>query len=605
MTFDELKTKASSLPMEPGVYIMYDENKTVIYVGKAKKLRNRVSQYFLDSASHSPKTRMMVSKIHFFDVIVASSEFEALVLECAQIKRHMPKYNILLKDDKGYPYIRLDLKSSYPCMTVASRLENDGACYFGPFGSRGITQKLIDTLNETLELPNCGKKFPRDIGKGRPCLNYHMSRCAGWCQGKMDKQEYDSRIEQLRQLLSGNFREVLEVLRKKMMDASEQLKFELAAGLRDRIKAIEGLKQKQYVVSGGKSHMDAIGFAKTHSRACFAVLHFNQGELVDKEYEILMPEDETNAISSLVKQYYLSRGNSPATVFLPIQMEDSELFSQMLFERYGKKTIFKVPQRGNNLRLIELANKNAEEEAQRVTGKDERHSAVLDLLGKMLAIQKPKRIESFDISNISGSDNVAAMVVFEDAVPKKADYRRFKIDIDGVQDDYESMRQTLSRRLSDYLDRKTGFDCLPDLWLIDGGLTHAQVANNVLSLFCINIPVFGMVKDDRHRTRALISIDGKEIRIDNQPAIFSLIGNIQEETHRFAISYHRKLRSRRLRASELDNIEGIGPKRKEILLKRFSSVKAVRQASLSELEHLFPKNVAWSIYSHFHEIEEE
>lgn len=605
MTFDELKMKASSLPMEPGVYIMYDVSKTVIYVGKAKKLRNRVSQYFLDSSSHSPKTKMMVSKIYSFDVIVASNEFEALVLECAQIKRYMPKYNILLKDDKGYPYIRLDLKSPYPKMSVVSQTHNDSASYFGPFGSRGVTQKLIDTLNEILGLPNCNKKFPKDFGKGRPCLNYHLARCDGWCLGKLDQTDYNDRVEQLRQLLSGNYRDVLDKLRNQMIEASDGLKFELAAALRDRIKAIEGLKQKQHVVSGGAYDFDAIGYAQTQTKACFAVLHFSQGELVDKEYEILAPEEASVAVSSLVKQYYLSRGNTPRTVLLPFIMDDGDLFEQMLYEKYGKKTHLKAPQRGDNLRFVELANKNAIEEAERITGKEERHSAVLDLLGKMLGISKPKRIESFDISNISGTDNVAAMVVFENGAPKKSDFRRFKIELNGTADDYQSMREALTRRVSDYIEGKCGFEKKPDLWLIDGGLAHAHAAKSVLELFQIQIPVFGMVKDDRHRTRALVSLEGKEIRIDNQPAIFSLIGNIQEHTHDFAITYHRKLRSKRLKVSELDRIQGVGPKRKELLLKRFLSVKAIQQASLSELEHLLPKDVALSIYSHFHNTEGE
>lgn len=605
MTFDELKNKAASLPMEPGVYIMYDETGTVIYVGKAKKLKNRVSQYFLDSSSHTPKTRMMVSKIHSFDVIVTSGEFEALVLECAQIKRYQPRYNILLKDDKGYPYIRLDIKAEYPRMSIAARVAEDGAAYFGPFGSRGITQKLIDTLNHILGLPDCSKVFPKCIGQGRPCLNYHISRCAGWCQGRLTQQEYASRTEQLRQLLSGNYREVIASLQSQMLAASEQLNFELAADIRDRMKAVEGLKQKQHVVANAGYDVDAIGFAQTPVKACFAVLHFSQGELVDKEYEILTPDDESTAVSSLVKQYYLSRGIAPRKVLLPFSVDDSELFSQMLFERYGKRTTFVVPQRGDNVRLVELANKNAAEEVERITGKEERHSAVVELLGKMLGIEKPRRIESFDISNISGSDNVSAMVVFEDAMPLKNAYRRFKIDLNGMQDDYQSMRETLTRRLTEYINGRDGFSKLPDLWLIDGGMSHAQVAESVLKMFQLNIPVFGMVKDDRHRTRALIRADGMEIGIDTQPSVFAFIGNIQEETHRFAISYHRKLRSKRLNKSELDQIQGVGPSRKEQLLKRFSSVKAIREASLQELEHFLPKNVAWSIYTHFHNTDKE
>ena len=603
MTFEELKNKASSLPLQPGVYIMRDAENRVIYVGKAKKLRNRVSQYFLDTVSHSPKTRMMVSKIHHFDVIIASNEFEALVLECAQIKRYMPKYNILLKDDKGYPYIRLDMKQPYPKLELANKLNDDSATYYGPFGSRGVTQNLIEAINQTLKLPTCSKQFPRDVGKGRPCLNYHMNQCAGWCQKKDGAEDYRETIEQARQLLMGNYKQVSEHIRSQMQEAAENWNFELAASLRDRIGAIEKLSQKQFVTAGQTSDVDAIGYGQTESKACFAVLHFSSGELVDKEYELLSAEDGETAVSSLLKQYYLSRGFAPKTILLPFDVPDRQLFAELLQQKYGKKTEIKVPQRGDNLRLVDLSCRNAQEEAERITNKEDRSKAVLSMLEKMLSVPSVRRMESYDISNISGTDNVASMVVFQDGKPYKSDYKRFKIDLDGMQNDYGSMRQVLMRRFSDYCAQKKGFETKPDLLLIDGGSSHAQVAEDVLSFYNLQIPVFGMVKDDRHRTRALITADGREIRIDNQQAIFALIGSIQEETHRFAISYHRKLRSKRLRYSELDQIDGIGPKRKQDLLKHFSSISAIKMASLKELEHYLPKNAAAAVYAYFHQSE--
>lgn len=603
MTLDELKSKASSLPLEPGVYIMRDRDGNVIYVGKAKKLKNRVSQYFQDTVSHSPKTKLMVSKVSNFDVIVASSEFEALVLECAQIKRYMPKYNILLKDDKGYPYVRLNMKEEYPRITMVSKPSNDGASYYGPYGSRGITQNLVDALLRSMKLPTCSKKFPQDLMRGRTCLNYHMGQCTGWCQNKNPKEEYRARYEQVRQLLNGNFKEVTDAIRSEMLAAAESLNFELAAILRDQLNAIQSLNKKQYVIASGRSDVDAIGYGATETKACFAVLHFSNGELVDKEYEIIPAEEPEMIVSSLVKQYYLNRGFAPKMILLPFAIDDSGLYEELLLQQYGHKTTLKVPQRGDNVRLIKLACKNAQEEAQRISDKEERGTAVLNQLGKMLDIVQPGRIESYDISNISGTDNVASMVVFHDGKPCKGDYKRFKVDLNGMQDDYESMRQVLTRRFRDYMESKAGFEIKPDLLLIDGGSKHATVAVQVLNDFALQIPVFGMVKDDRHRTRALITADGRQIRIDNNPSIFSLIGRIQEETHRFAITYHRKLRSKRLRYSELDRIPGIGPKRKQDLIKRFPSISAIRSATLAELEHVLPAGTALAVYSYFNKSE--
>ena len=606
MTFEELKDKALSLPYAPGVYIMRNIDDKVIYVGKAKKLKNRVSQYFQDTASHSPKTRIMVSHIHHFDVIVAASEFEALVLECSLIKRYSPKYNILLKDDKGYPYLRLNMKEIYPKITLVSRIAEDGAEYFGPYGARAVTHDVMEAINQTLKLPTCSRQFPRDIGKDRPCLNYHMNQCAGWCQESMSCVEYRLRMEQARQLLLGNYKQVASEIKEQMLSAAENLDFELAANLRDRLKAVETLGTKQLVTAGTLADTDVIGYAQTETKACFTVLHFSGGNLLDKDYEILsVPDDKTEAVSSLLKQYYLSRGLTPERLLLPFEIEDGELFAELLLQRFGRKPKLHIPQRGDNLRLIELANTNAREEAERVTDKEERVNATLVLLGKMLSIDPPKRIESYDISNISGTDIVASMVVFQDGKPKKSEYKKFKLEGLENQDDYASMHQILKRRFTRYQAADKDFDTAPDLLLIDGGINHAGVAVSALQELGLEFPVFGMVKDDRHRTRALVTPQGQEIRIDNNQAIFSLIGNIQEETHRFAITYHRQLRSKRLRYSELDNIAGIGPKRKQELLKQFKSLTAIGGASLQELERILPKDAAAAVYHHFHKNEEE
>lgn len=602
MTFEELKDKAHALPLAPGVYLMQDKTGKIIYVGKAKKLRNRVSQYFQDSASHTPKTRRMVSQIDHFDTIVAASEFEALVLECSLIKRHMPKYNILLKDDKGYPYLRIDRRQDYPVLTMVGRVTEDGAEYFGPFGGRYVTQRVIDTLRTTLKLPGCGKKFPADLGKDRVCLNYHMNNCDGWCQKMGGQPEYRSRIDQAVQLLQGNYQSVAQTIRQQMLDASDAMEFERAAALRDRLQAIEALGQKQLVTAGRMADTDVIGYAKTEAKACFVVLHYIGGNLVDKEYEIVaLEEDEQEAVSALVKQFYLARGAAPKNIFLPFPMEDAELFSQLLFEQLGRRVKLRVPQRGDNRLLLELAHKNALEEAQRLTTKAEKLNGTLKLLQSMLALpQLPNRLESYDISNIAGTDIVASMVVFENGKPKKSDYKRFRIEGLDDQNDYASMRQVLHRRFAHFQAGDKGFEQPPDALLIDGGQIHADAVREELDQMGLQFPIFGMVKDNRHRTRALVTPDGREISISTVPAVFALIGTIQEETHRFAITYHKTLRSRRLKASVLDEIPGIGDTRKQALLRRFKSVKAISQADFDTLRSVLPQNAAQAVFDYFH-----
>lgn len=601
MNLSELKDAARRLPESPGVYIMFDNNDDVIYVGKAKKLKNRVSQYFQDSASHTAKTRKMVSHIDHFEVIIAATEFEALVLECSLIKQHMPKYNILLKDDKGYPYIRLTVKEEYPEISVVSKPSKDGSEYFGPYGSRGITNHAVEVIREALRLPDCKRKFPRDIGKQRPCLNYHIKRCEGWCTGNPDATEYRNTIDRVRQILSGNFTGVMNELQQKMTDASESLNFELAAYLRDQIHAVSALKQKQFVTANASIDMDAIAYVQTDVRACFVVLHFSSGNLVDKEFELFtLNEEPARAVSAILKQYYDHCGFKPKVILLPFDIEDRVLIAEYLSDQFSKKVTLSIPVRGERKKLVSLAEKNAYDEIQRITTKEERRNATLTTLSEMLGIDSAARIEAYDISNISGTDVVASMVVFQDGAPKKSAYRSFKIKNMPNQDDYASMHQVITRRFQHYINQDAGFESIPDLLLIDGGVGHAVTALRALQELGVDVPVFGMVKDDRHRTRALVTPEGKEIGISNRQNIFTLIGNIQEEVHRFAISYHRKLRSKRLSYSELDAIKGVGAKRKQELLKAFKSLTAIRSATLEELIRVVPKNVATSVYQFYH-----
>ena len=610
MTFDELKEKAHALPLKPGVYIMQDKKNTVIYVGKAKALKNRVSQYFANLAAHTEKTRAMVSQIDHFDVIVADSEFEALVLENSLIKRHQPRYNILLKDDKGYPYIRLTVKEEYPKFSLANKVAEDGARYFGPYGSRGNTQNIIDALRIALKLPSCNRKFPRDIGKERPCLNYHMGQCDGYCRPDMDQSRYRETIDQAVRLLEGKFQEVGDELKAEMEQAAEELRFEKAAELRDRYKAIELLGKRQKVVAGSLADTDVVGFYKGEAtRSCFVVLHFVEGELAAKDWDLIdtpMEEDTADILSALVRQYYGGRGNLPRQILLPCELEDEVPLTRMFSEAAGRKVELVTPQRGAKMDLIRLANTNAVEEVERWTTREERQNKLLELLGTMLGLEgPPRRMESYDISNQGADDIVASMVVYVNGKPLKRDYRRFKLrNMDGP-DDYASMDQVLRRRFQRYLDGDEKFSDKPDLLLIDGGETHAKVAVGVLQDLGLTIPVFGMVKDDRHRTRALVTPDGREIGIQGNQAIFSLIGQIQEETHRFAIEFHRQQQNQRMKGSVLDGIPGVGEKRRADLLKHFRSVKKIREATQAQLAEVVPKNTAQAVYDYFHPKGEE
>lgn len=594
-----LLEKANKLPLKPGVYIMLDKQGQVIYVGKAKKLKNRVTSYF--RGSHLPKVEAMIKKVSDFNVIVVNSEFESLILENSLIKQHQPHYNILLKDDKGYPFIRLDKKAPYPHFSIVNTAKKDGASYFGPFGGRGTTREIIEAASKAVGLATCSKHFPRDMGKDRPCLNYHMGNCRGWCRGLLSQEEYRLAVEQVCLILSGKTDELLRQLNENMLEASEKLQFEVAAQLRDRIRAIENVSNKQRVIATAFSDTDAIGF-KRGAKSCFVVLHFNDGSLTGKDYELVPEplESDAEAISAYMSQYYASRGILPKTILLREQPEDAQAMQELFSQNAGRKVSIEVPQRGERLKLVERAEMNAAEEILRATTVQQRRTNTLTWLQKSLELPEyPERIEAFDISNLGDTGIVAAMTVHKDAKPYKKDYRKFRIKDLEIRDDYASMHQAVSRRFSHLKNGDKGFENIPQLLLIDGGATHAAVAEKALGELGISVPVFGMVKDDRHRTRALITSQGHEICITANPAAFALIGNIQEETHRFAIEYQRSLRNESF-GSELNSIPGIGETRKNELLRHFKTLKAIKNASIDELSSVLPKNAAKAVYEYYH-----
>ena len=605
LTKDELRAKANDLPLLPGVYLMMDKTGKVIYVGKAKKLKNRVSQYFQESTSHTLKTRQMVSQVDHFDTIFVSSEFEALVLENSLIKRHMPRYNILLKDDKGYPFVRLS-RGRYPKFTLVNRPTNDGARYFGPFGGRYETRQALDAVCQALRLPTCRRQFPRDIGAERPCLNFHMGRCDGFCRPDIPEAEYDRRMEQACQLLEGRSKQLLRDMTAEMEVEAEALRFEQAAQLRDRIQAIGALGKKQTVIAGLCADTDVWGVFRGAGKSGYAVLHMENGNLVGRETELLTsPMEETAAelLAAITAQYYLPRAILPHEILLCVDTGDCEELSEALTQRAGRKVWVHVPQRGEKSTLADMAIRNAQEEVQRATTVEEKTAYTLEVLQKMLHLaQPPKRMESFDISNTGSSDIVASMVVYQGTKPLKSAYRRFQIKelTSGRPDDYASMREVLRRRLQRAADGDEKFLPLPDVFLIDGGVTHADAVREVAEQFGCTVPIFGMVKDDRHRTRALVTPEGREIGIVNNQAVFSLIGQIQEETHRFAITYHHQHHTKSAIRSVLDGIPGLGPKRQAELRKTFGTVRAIREADEEALAAVLPKNVAHEVWVRLH-----
>lgn len=599
-----LRKKAMSLPLLPGVYIMKNADGEIIYIGKAKALKNRVSQYFGSQNRHPIKVRKMVENVDHFDYIVTGSEFEALVLECSLIKQHSPKYNILLKDDKGYSYIRIS-EGEYRKISAVFNKKDDGSEYIGPYLSSYSVRQSVDAANKIFKLPQCNKVFPRDFGKSRPCLNYYISQCCGLCTGKIKKSDYDEAVDGAIAFLKGDSRDIIADLRVKMEKAAEELDFEQAAKLRDRINSIERIKEKQKVVYKSVEEQDVFATADIDGSVCLAVLRFSNGRLFDSEHFFFDdPGDKEGMRSDFITSYYSMRDNIPKRVTVDGEVADRELLEQWLSEKKGKKVTVFVPARGEQLEIVNMCRKNAEEKLAIKKGRTGREIAVLDELKDLLGLKKtPEYIESYDISHTAGQDSVAGMIVFKGGKPYRKAYKRFSIKSFDGNDDYRAMNEVLTRRFSEYeksKDSTEGFGKLPDLILLDGGVGQVHAVEPVLREFGLKIPLFGMVKDNRHRTRA-ISGDGGEIAINSKRQVFTLVSEIQNEVHRFSVAYHHQKHAKRGLSLSLTEIEGVGEKRASALLKYFKTITAIKNAEVDELSKApgITSAVAQNIYDYY------
>ena len=599
-----LRKKAMSLPLLPGVYIMKNADGEIIYIGKAKALKNRVSQYFGSQNRHPVKVRKMVENVDRFDYIVTGSEFEALVLECSLIKQHSPKYNILLKDDKGYSYIRIS-EGEYRKISAVLNKKDDGSEYIGPYLSSYSVRQSVDAANKIFKLPQCNKVFPRDFGKSRPCLNYYISQCCGLCTGKIKKSDYDEAVDGAIAFLKGDSRDIIADLRVKMEKAAEELDFEQAAKLRDRINSIERIKEKQKVVYKSVEEQDVFATADIDGSVCLAVLRFSNGRLFDSEHFFFDdPGDKKGMRSDFITSYYSMRDNIPKRVTVDGEVADRELLEQWLSEKKGKKVTVFVPARGEQLEIVNMCRKNAEEKLAIKKGRTGREIAVLDELKDLLGLKKtPEYIESYDISHTAGQDSVAGMIVFKGGKPFRKAYKRFSIKSFDGNDDYRAMNEVLTRRFSEYeksKDSTEGFGKLPDLILLDGGVGQVHAVEPVLREFGLKIPLFGMVKDNRHRTRA-ISGDGGEIAINSKRQVFTLVSEIQNEVHRFSVAYHHQKHAKRGLSLSLTEIEGVGEKRASALLKYFKTMTAIKNAEVDELSKApgITSAVAQNIYDYY------
>ena len=606
MTEKELRKKAMALPLQPGVYIMKNKDKKIIYIGKAKKLKNRVLSYFGSHAGHSLKVIRMVENVDDFDYILVDTEFEALVLECSLIKQHMPKYNILLKDDKGYNYIKIT-KGDFPRISECKRIDDDGAEYIGPYISGFSVKQAVEETLKIFKLPRCSKSFPRDYGKSRPCLNGFMGICCSPCAGKITQQEYAKTVADAVAFLKGGSKASVRDMTVKMNELSEEMKFEEAAKLRDRIRAIKNLEERQKVVSINVPEEDVFAIVNGKKKACFEVLRFKNGKLSDTEFWLIDSQDDLkNARLELIERYYSMRSDIPSRIAVDGEIEDEELLREFLETQRGKKVEFIHPQKGEHLSILNMCIKNANEHLAQNEGRLGREFAALEELASLLGLPKPPEyIESYDISHTFGADNVAGMVVFHNGRPMKSAYKRFAVKGFDGQNDVGSMNEVLTRRFNHYYNDEDGstFKILPDLILLDGGQPQVNAVLPVISKMNLSVPVFGMVKDNKHRTRA-IAFGGGEIEINSHRAAFTLVSNIQEEVHRFAVSYHHKKHTKSTFSSGLMQIEGIGEKKAKALLKYFktiSSIKEQSEQSLSECPSISKKD-ARNIYDFYHKL---
>lgn len=615
----DIEEELKKLPAKPGVYLMHNEQDEIIYVGKAIRLKNRVRQYFQDSRNLTPKIAQMVTHIARFEYIITDSELEALVLECNLIKEYRPKYNTMLTDDKTYPYIKVTTGEAYPRILFSRLMKKDKSKYFGPYTSAGAVKDTIELLRKIYKIRTCHRNLPKDIGIGRPCLYYHIGQCEAPCQGLISQEEYQQQIHQVLQFLGGNYDPVIQMLTDKMMQASEDMAYEKAMEYRDLIRSIKQITEKQKVTSSQMEDKDVIGLARAGNESVVQVFFIRNGRLIGRDhYYLTGVESESRAavLTSFVKQFYGESPFVPRELMLPETIEDETIILQWLSEKRGQKVVIKVPKKGQKERLVELANKNAlnilNKDSEKLKREEARTVGAVRELADLLGLPLLTRMEAYDISNISGFEKVGSMVVYEKGKPKRSAYRKFKIrDIQG-QDDYHSLEEVLTRRFTHgqreqkELEAKNmdvamgSFSLFPDLILMDGGKGQVHIAQKVLMELGLDIPVCGMVKDDFHRTRG-IYFDDEEIAIDRTSEAFRLVTRIQDEAHRFAIEYHRSLRSKTQVRSILEDIPGIGEARRKALMRYFGDIQKIREASVEELKQVPSMNetAAESVYTFF------
>lgn len=612
----DIPAELKKLPESPGVYIMRDKTDDIIYVGKAKILKNRVRQYFQNSANHSLKVKQMVSNIDHFEYIVTGSEVEALILENNLIKKHNPKYNILLKDDKTYPYIKVTTNEMFPRVFVTRKLLKDKNKYFGPFTNSSAVKENIALIDKIWQVRRCSKIFPRDIGKGRPCLNYHIGQCKAVCTGKVSEEEYNKMIGEILDFLSGKTENVVKSLTSKMLKYSAEMEFEKAAEVRDTIESIKILNQKQIIENLHIDDRDVIGFARG-IRECIMQIFFIRGGKITGREHFMLEEcegvEDKELMTQFVQQFYSGTPFIPKEVILQCEIDDFDLISQWLSEQKGQRVNVLVPQKGERKSLVLMAQNNAkivlDKFGAEIRREHKRTKGALEEIQKALDIDfELNRIESYDISNTQGFESVASMVVFENGLPKRSDYRKFKIKTIIGPDDYGSMEEVITRRFTRYINetsgdenvKKAGFDKKPDMIFLDGGKGQISAVQKALTNLNLYVPVCGMVKDDRHRTRALM-YNGEEIELPYTSEGFKLLTRIQDEVHRFAIEYHRKLREKKQVHSILDDIPGIGSVRRKALMKHFGNINAIRRAEVEELQQVDGMNIksAEAVYNFF------
>lgn len=603
-----IEEELKKLPAKPGVYLMHDARDTIIYVGKAVSLKNRVRQYFQASRNKGVKIEQMVTQIAWFEYIVADSELEALVLECNLIKEHRPKYNTMLKDDKAYPFIQVTVHEDFPRVLFARRMKKDKSRYFGPYTSAGAVKDSIELIRKLYRLRSCSRRLPQDQGKERPCLYYHIKQCDAPCQGYISKEEYRKKINGALEFLNGNFKDVLKDLEQKMMQASEEMRFEDAMEYRDLMQSVRQIGERQKITGSDGEDKDIIALAIDGEDAVAQVFFIREGKLIGRDHfylRIARGDTRGQIIDSFIKQFYAGTPYLPKELMVQEEIEDQEILEEWLSKRKGQKVYIRVPKKGTKEKLVEMAQKNAEiilrQDRERLKREEGRTIGAMKEIEGWLGLSDLVRIEAFDISNISGFQSVGSMIVYEKGKPKKNDYRKFRIKSVQGPNDYASMEEVLTRRFMRGMEESSGFERLPDLLMMDGGRGQVNIALQVLDRLGLSIPVCGMVKDDHHRTRGLY-FNNEEIPIDRSSEGFKLITRIQDEAHRFAIEYHRLLRSKGQVHSILDDIPGIGPARRKELMRSFQTMEEIAAASVEELAALPSMNekVAQQVYDFFH-----